>query len=64
VVVVVWYCDLQLPIQSVPITINILSSNPAQARCTERHSIADILLKMALNIKIQTQILIYLLFWC
>jgi len=25
--------NLQLPVQSVPITTNIVSSNPAQARC-------------------------------
>ena len=25
--------DLQLPMQSVPNTINVVSSNPAQARC-------------------------------
>jgi hypothetical protein len=28
VVVIVWYLDLQLPVQSVPITIEVLSSNP------------------------------------
>ena len=27
-------CDLQLPMQSVPITADVASSNPAQARCT------------------------------
>ena len=43
-----------------PITTNVVSSNPAQARCTpctsvssanktDRHDIAEILLKMALN---------------
>jgi len=26
--------DLQLPMQSVPITTNFVSSNPTQARCT------------------------------
>ena len=30
VVVIVWYLDLQLPMQSVPITNNVVSSNPAQ----------------------------------
>jgi hypothetical protein len=34
VVVIVWYLDLQLPVQSVPITTNVVSSNPAQAKCT------------------------------
>jgi len=27
-VVIIWYLDLQLPIQSVPITINVVSLNP------------------------------------
>jgi len=34
VVVVVWLLDLQLPIQSVPITTNIVSSNHAHVGCT------------------------------
>ena len=29
VVVIVWKLDLQLPMQSVPITIEVVSSNPA-----------------------------------
>ena len=33
-VVIVWKSDLQLPMQSVPITNNVVSSNPAQTRCT------------------------------
>ena len=28
VVVIVWYLDIQLPVQSVPITTNVVSSNP------------------------------------
>ena len=28
VVVIVWYLDLQLPVQSVPITTNVVSLNP------------------------------------
>ena len=32
--VIIWLLDLQLPMQSVPITTNIVSSNPAQTRCT------------------------------
>ena len=32
-VVIVRQLDLQLPMQSVPITTNVVSSNPAQARC-------------------------------
>ena len=34
VVVIVWQLDLQLPMQSVPITTEVLSWNPAQARFT------------------------------
>ena len=34
VVVIVWELDLQLPMQSVPITINVVSSNLTEARCT------------------------------
>jgi hypothetical protein len=33
VVVIVWQLNLQPSMQSVPITANIESSNPAQARC-------------------------------
>ena len=34
VVVIVCYLDLQLPVQSVPITTNVASSNSCQLRCT------------------------------
>jgi len=34
VVVIVWYLDLQLAVQSVPITTEVVSLNPTQARCT------------------------------
>jgi hypothetical protein len=33
-VVIVWWLDLQLPMQSVPITTEVVSLNPVQARCT------------------------------
>jgi hypothetical protein len=33
-VVIVLLLDLQLPMQSVSITTNVVSSNPAQVRCT------------------------------
>ena len=33
VVVMIWYLDLQIPIQSVPIITNVVSSNFTQARC-------------------------------
>jgi len=32
--VIVWQLDLHLPMQLVPITNNVGSSNPAQERCT------------------------------
>jgi hypothetical protein len=34
VVVIVWLLDLQLPMQSVPITTNVVSSTPDHAGCT------------------------------
>ena len=34
IVVIVWELDLQLPVQSVPITTTVVSSNPSQVRCT------------------------------
>ena len=37
VVMIVWQLDLQLPMQSVLITTNVMSSNPAQMRCTRYH---------------------------
>jgi hypothetical protein len=30
--VIVWYLDLNLPIQSVPVTINVVSLNPAHGK--------------------------------
>ena len=36
--VIVWYLDLQLSMQSVPITINTVSLNPAQARLVVHRS--------------------------
>jgi len=38
VAVIVWSLDLQLPVQSVPITAKVVSSIPFMARCT-RYSI-------------------------
>ena len=34
---VAWYLDLQLPMQSVPITTNVVSSSATQARHTIQH---------------------------
>jgi len=31
-VVIVWWLDLQLPVQSVPITTNVVSSNPIHGK--------------------------------
>jgi hypothetical protein len=33
-VMILWKLDLQLPVQSVPITTQVVSLNPAQVRCT------------------------------
>ena len=37
VVMIVWLLDLQLPMQLVPITTNVMSSNPAQKNCTRNN---------------------------
>ena len=33
VAVIVWWLAFQLPVQSVPITTKVVSSNPVQVRC-------------------------------
>jgi hypothetical protein len=33
-VVTIWYLDIQLPVQSLPITTNVVNLNPANGRCT------------------------------
>jgi len=40
-VLIVWYLNLQLPLQSVPIITNIVSLNPTQARCTWKKTLCD-----------------------
>ena len=37
VIEIVWQLDLYLPMQSVPIAIKFVSSNPTQAMCTQQH---------------------------
>jgi hypothetical protein len=59
VVVILWWFDLKILIQSVPITTKVVSSNAAHGEVylipvsstntTDRHNIAEILLKVALN---------------
>jgi len=34
VIVIAWLLGLQLPMPTLPITTEVVSSNPAQARCT------------------------------
>jgi len=46
--VIVWFLGLQLPMQSVPITTDVVSSN------LDRHDITEILLKVALSTIKQT----------
>jgi len=36
VVMIVWWLDLQLPMQSVPITTNVMSLNPAEVSSTNK----------------------------
>jgi len=61
--VIILYLDLQLPMQSVPITTNVVSSNPVHGEVysiqhyvvkfinvlTAMHDIAEIFLKVAIN---------------
>jgi len=47
-VVIVWYVSLQLPMQSVPITTNVVSSNPAQG---EMYSIQDYVIKFVSDLR-------------
>ena len=53
VVVIVWVgeLDLQLPVQSVPITTKVVSSGTevSSTNKTARHNTTEILLKVALN---------------
>ena len=83
VAMIIRLLDLPLPAQSVPITINVASSNPAHGKVysiqhfgsdsrqvggfhrlsytnkSDRHAVAEILLKVALNRKPTKQILIF-----
>jgi hypothetical protein len=46
VAVIIWYLDLQLPVQSVPITIDVVSSNPAHG---EVYSIQHYVIKLSVT---------------
>jgi hypothetical protein len=48
VVVIVWYMDLQLPMQSVPITTNVLNSNSAH---DEVYSIQHYVIKFVSDLR-------------
>jgi len=39
-VAIVWWLDLQLHVQSVPITTNIVNSNPTQVGCTRYNTMS------------------------
>ena len=89
-VVIVWWFDLQLPVQSVPITTKVVSSNPVNGKVhsmqhyvikflsdlpevscfyqytpgfstnkTDRHNIAEMLLKVALTTINQTKPILF-----
>ena len=47
-VVIVWQLDLQLPVQSVPITTKVVSSNPVQ---DEVYSIQHHVIKFARDLR-------------
>ena len=49
VAVIVWQLDLQLPMQSVPIITNVLSSNPAHAMCA-RYTIQHYVIKFVIDL--------------
>jgi hypothetical protein len=48
VVVIAWWLDLQLPLQSLPITTKIVSSNPAHA---EVYSIQHYVIKFVSDLR-------------
>jgi hypothetical protein len=48
VIVIVWLLDLKLPVQSVPITTEIVSSNPADG---EVYSIQHYVIKFVCDLK-------------
>jgi len=48
VAVIVWYLDLQLPMQSVPITTNVVSSNPVRG---EMYSIQHYVIKFVSDLR-------------
>ena len=48
VVVIAWYLDLQLPVQSVHITTNVVSSNPADG---EVYSIQHYVIKFVSDLR-------------
>jgi hypothetical protein len=48
VVMIVWWLDLQLPVQSVPITIKVVSSNPIHG---EVYSIQHYVIKFVSDLR-------------
>jgi hypothetical protein len=48
VVVITWYLDLQLPVQSKPITTNVVSSNPVHG---EVYSIQHFVIKFVCDLR-------------
>ena len=67
VVVIIWWLDLQLPMQSVPIATEVVSSTGqwfsqstpvSSTNKTDRLDITEILLKVVLNTINQTQLFV------
>ena len=48
VIVIVWYLDLQRPVQSVPITNKVVSSNPVHG---EVYSIQHYVIKLVIDLQ-------------
>ena len=50
-VVIVWWLDLQLPMRSVPITTNVVSSNESNPSHGEVHSIQYYVMKIVSQLR-------------
>jgi hypothetical protein len=59
IVVTAWYMDLQLPVQSVPITTNVESSNPAHGMV---FSIQHYVLKFVMQVHLSQLVGRYMVF--
>ena len=70
-VVILWELDLQLPMQSVPITTDVVSSNVYQGEvvviiwwCDLHHHMCDLQLHMSYITEIQEAVVLVIIWWC